>query len=384
MSVHPARSEIYDLLFDRLEAEVEAGIVNRSRDAETGLNLYVYSKSCVYERAWTPTTKLARGLVLDTDSRRVVATPFPKFYNVHEPEAGSIPAEPFEVFDKMDGSLAILFFHGGRWRAATKGSFTSDQAKWAEAQIVALNLRFPGVFVPGTTYLAEAIYPENRIVIQYPPEHEGLWLLAAYDEGGRELSYEELNAVAAATRFRMKIVPRRAVASITELIERAKELPPTEEGWVLRFASGHRVKLKGDAYLAIHRAVSRLTPLSVWEALSTGGGLAGSMRALLPEEFWADFDRIVELLQDWYEVHERLLEDLVDETKILSDKELGLALQNPQFFTLADNPLARFLFTARKAPDKIPSKLWPLVRPTGNRLEGYRPQSSVSRIQEEE
>ncbi len=41
-----------------------------------------------------------------------------------------------------------------------------------------------------TTYLAEAIYPENRIVVHY--QHTGLVLLGAYRGDGSEMGYDEL------------------------------------------------------------------------------------------------------------------------------------------------------------------------------------------------
>lgn len=388
---HPARLLPYEGLVTGLDALIYEGYVNVAIDGP--LALHVYSKSAVYDRAWNeplgPFLRMARGLVLDRESKAVVATPFPKFFGVNDPDAGSIPDESFEVFDKLDGSLCVCFFHGGVWRCATKGSFTSEQALWGQARLREINTSTPGVLVPGTTYCCEAIYPENRIVVSYAPEHTGLWLLAAYDSDGRELSYEELYTVSAATRYKLRLVPRRPFVSIAELLERARTLPPDEEGWVLRFASGLRLKLKGDAYLAIHRAVSRLTPLTVWEALaSRDPTLVETMRQTLPEEFWVDFDRIRSLLWVAYTEHDVALRELVDETDGLSDKELGLMLQNSAIRSIGgasfgSTPLSRLLFAARKQPNRLPPKLWALVRPTGNRLEGYTPTSGVSRIQED-
>jgi RNA ligase len=41
------------------------------------------------------------------------------------------PTENFEVYEKMDGSLGIVFWYRGQWVVATRGSFTSDQANKA-------------------------------------------------------------------------------------------------------------------------------------------------------------------------------------------------------------------------------------------------------------
>ena len=61
---------------------------------------------------------LARGVILDPEAKRVVASPFPKFFNVGE-KADSIPNLPFETFEKLDGSLIILFYHKGEWRTSS-------------------------------------------------------------------------------------------------------------------------------------------------------------------------------------------------------------------------------------------------------------------------
>jgi RNA ligase len=120
--MHPARRLSFDALFDALESRVAAGAVARADEGR--LRLYIYSNRCVYERLWDDVSVLARGLVLDREARVVRATPFPKFFN-HGEMAAPIPDEPFVADEKMDGSLAILFHDGDRWRVVTKGSFDS-------------------------------------------------------------------------------------------------------------------------------------------------------------------------------------------------------------------------------------------------------------------
>ena len=61
----------------------------------------------------------------------VRATPFPKLFNYGE-FGIALPDAPFEVFDKLDGSLGIVFHDGARWRVVTKGAFDSAQARWAQ------------------------------------------------------------------------------------------------------------------------------------------------------------------------------------------------------------------------------------------------------------
>jgi len=176
-------------LFDPadLTAALEAGHVTRKTHPELPLSIYTYTRTAQYAQAWTPVTTECRGLVVDDKTGEIVAWPFPKFFNVSEHTSGRtyappLPDEPFEVYDKVDGSLIIVFHYAGRWRAASKGSFTSEQAQWAQAW---LDARDTNALWPDTTYLAEAIYPSNRIVVDYG-QREDLVLLAAYEANGSE------------------------------------------------------------------------------------------------------------------------------------------------------------------------------------------------------
>ena len=144
---------------------------------------------------------------------------------------------------------------------------------------------------PGSTYLAEATYPENRIVIRY--DEAALVLLAAYAEDGREYAYDAIQDTAA--RIGWRAAERQAFGSISELIQHARDLPGTQEGFVLRFSDGLRLKVKGNEYKRIHALIARVTPLAMWEAMAAGDRME-SIKMDLPEEFWTDFDQIVSLL----------------------------------------------------------------------------------------
>ncbi|WP_435018527.1 T4 RnlA family RNA ligase [Tundrisphaera sp. TA3] len=369
---HPARSLTFDELWNGLKIAKSVGDVNENIGSD-GLSLFCYSKAAVYERNWNDMTMLARGIILDPVEKRVVATPFPKFFNVGE-RADSIPDLPFEVYEKMDGSLIIIFHHGGEWRCATKGSLASDQAKWAKAWISRFDL---SPLVPGTTYLAEAIYPENRIVVHY--QKAGLTLLGAYREDGSELDYNELAMLA--LKLGWDIARRFAFNAMSELLATARELPGSEEGFVLRFDDGLRLKVKGDEYCRIHRLVSRVTPLAMWEAMAAGDDLE-ELRRQLPEEFWADFDAIIGALQERLD---RLLGSVraaANALADLSDKEVGLRLA-----TIPEDA-RRFVFPYRKNDGELLTgrtreTIFRAIRPTGNVLPGYQPSYAMNRVLEE-
>jgi RNA ligase len=370
--MHPAREMTFDDLWDGLQAAKAERLVSENIGHD-GLRLYCYSDSCVYDKGWNDITMLARGIILDPESKRVVATPFPKFFNIGE-RLDAIPDIPFETFEKLDGSLIILFHHKGEWRTATKGSLGSEQAKWAARWLTSHDL---SCLDEETTYLAEAIYPENRIVVHY--QHVGLVLLGAYRGDGLEVNYDDLLDLG--EQLGWKIAKRHSFTAVSELLALAKTLPPTEEGFVLRFSNGLRLKVKGDEYCRIHRLVSRLTPLAMWEAMQAGDDL-DAVRRQLPEEFWADFDNIIAILN-------RQIAELIAAVKAeaepvagLTDKEVGLRLD------AFPEQVRRFIFPYRKSGgDLLAGRTRDLVfrtiRPDGNRLEGYAPSTAMNRVMEE-
>jgi len=366
---HPARVMPFDELWHALQTAKAEGLV-KENVGQDGLRLFCYSESCVYERKWNEAALLARGVILDPDSKQVVATPFPKFFNVGE-HAESLPDLPFETFEKLDGSLIILFHHRGEWRCATKGSLGSDQAKWAASWIQRHDL---SGLDTGTTYLAEAIYPENRIVVHY--QHTGLVLLAAYRIDGSEVGYDEL--VGLGEQLGWKIAKRYQFNAVSELLALAKTLPPSEEGFVLRFSNGLRLKVKGNEYCRIHRMVSRLTPLAMWEAMQAGDDLE-AVRRQLPEEFWADFDQITALLQRQVAELIAAVKSEAEKVAELTDKEVGLRLES------FPAEARRFIFPYRKSGGDLLSGrtrdlVFRTIRPDANRLEGYAPSSAMSRV----
>jgi RNA ligase len=344
------------------------GFVYRRVNSATGLQLFIYTPRCVYEDGWDEFSIIARGLIVDEQAGRIVATPFPKFFNVGE-RRGDVPDLPFEAFEKLDGSLIIVFEHAGRWWTATKGAFDSEQAVWAQARLDALDL---SPLTPGTTYLFEAIYPENRIVVRYV--EPALVMLGAYDSAGRELTYNEILATCQALEWRA--ARRHEFASIADMVSHAATLPRDDEGFVIRFSNGLRLKLKGAEYRRIHALISRCTPLAMWEAMNAGDDMA-AIRRDLPEEFWADFDEITRLLNVSIAALEMRVAEVAASVAHLSDKELGLSLNSLP----AD---ARpYLFGFRKSGGivgKGRDSLMRSIRPTGNDLPGYVPSYAMGRL----
>jgi RNA ligase len=365
---HIAHTILFDELFAGLQAAEEAKLVNENSDGE--IYQYCYTENCVYSRAWDKITISARGIILNPATKKIIATPFPKFFNYGENDC-AIPNTGFEIFEKLDGSLIIIFFYNGEWRCATKGSLNSEQAKWAKNYLKNIDTSLLNKRV---TYLAEAIYSENKIVIRY--DDDGLVLLGAYNNDGTEISSDEVREIAILSGFTLPRI--YYYKNINEILDIAKTLPVTEEGFVLRFNNGLRLKIKGDEYKRIHALISKLSPLSVWQILFDNMDLI-TIKKELPEEFWEDFDNIVNCLQENINIKITEIKNTVDPLSNLSDKEVGLKLEsfNPN--------IKPFVFAYRKtngnfSDSKLRKLLFNSIRPYKNILKGYIPSFGIKNI----
>jgi RNA ligase len=270
-----------------------AGLVNVQTHPAGGLALLNYTENCQYQRAWDDVTVWCRGLVLDTDTWQVAALPFPKFFNLGELPSTSIealPQEPFSVYEKLDGSLGISYRRGEEIALASRGSFTSREAVEGTAFLRQLaNVHDLPRFL---TFLFEVICKDSRCVSRY--DFEGLVLLAIFDRSaGRELEWAEVQAWA--NRLGCRTPTVCPFGTLAEVIESRARLPASLEGYVIRFASGLRVKVKGNAYLAVYKLIAGISEERLLQELADGD--IEQFRRQLPEEFHVEIEQVITDLQ---------------------------------------------------------------------------------------
>ena len=256
-----------------LEEYIEKGLVVKQNHPTLPLSIYNYSRTTQYDGMWDDITLNCRGLVLDLDGN-VIAKPFPKFFNYEEHKPEDIPNETFEVYEKMDGSLGIFFHYEGEWHMATRGSFTSEQA--IKGMEIAKKYNYDRFCVPGFTYLFEIIYPENRIVVDYGKE-ERLVLLGIMNPNGEEIPYEEI--VDDGWDIVMKY---KTWGEDWKTLK--NEISKDNEGYVIRFSGGMRMKIKGDEYVRLHKILTNFSTKDIWELLKNGEDL-GAFLERVPDEF---------------------------------------------------------------------------------------------------
>ena len=251
------------------------------------LYIYNYTNACQYAGNWNEITTMCRGLILDNQGN-IVARPFNKFFNIEEHK--TIPTLPFEVFEKMDGSLGILYWLNDKPYIATRGSFESEQALKATDILYTNYSHIFDKLKKDRTYLFEIIYPKNKIVLDY--DFEDIILLAVIDnQTGLDLPLEDIG---------FQIVKKYDFNDLTTL----KSLNwDNKEGFVVKFSNSFRVKVKFAEYLRLHNILTNTSTLTIWENLKDNKSLDSIILAV-PDEFFDWVKKTVKELNDEYSLIE--------------------------------------------------------------------------------
>lgn len=258
----------------------EEGLVYKQVHPTLPLTIWNYSEKVQYEGIFDGVTLNTRGLVTD-DEGNIVARPFKKFFNMEENK--HTPTEEFDVFEKMDGSLGILFYYQDQWVMATRGSFVSEQA--VKGFEMLKNYDYEKLH-KNYTYLFEIIYKENRIVVQY--DYDDLILLGMIET---KTGYEvDLHNDGTDVRLKnlidnlgFKVVRKFGGLKSYEPLKHF--IPDSKEGYVVRFSNGDRIKIKGEEYLRLHKIMTNVSTTAIWEMLSEGRDVLEVVKDV-PDEFY--------------------------------------------------------------------------------------------------
>jgi len=259
------------MLKETLDKYSDEGWIISKRHPLFPITIYNYSVKTEYEEHWDEITLQARGLVLD-DYGEVIARPFRKFFNLGQ--GRFTPTDDFEVYEKYDGSLGIVFHYADNWHIATRGSFTSDQSLLGKSFLEKYDLSSLDL---NKTYLFEIVSRNNRIVVDYG-DFEDLVLLTAFNKKiGEEIHRKELEN----TGFKLC----KKYDGINDYKTLADTIGQNREGYVVRFSNGHRVKIKGTEYLRLHKIITNLSTTAIWETISTGKSVLELLKGF-PDEFY--------------------------------------------------------------------------------------------------
>jgi RNA ligase len=223
---------------------------------------------------------------------------------------------------------------------ASRGSFHSEQAQQASRLLHTKYAATCAHLQRGVTYLFEIIYPQNRIVVNYGAAEE-LVLLAIIDNNtGLDLPLENIG---------FPLVKR--FDGINDLQKLKALNHPNKEGFVLKFTSGFRVKVKFEEYVRLHRILTGVSNKMIWEMLKNNMPMDAILESV-PDEFYDWVKKTREaLMQEYTAIEAHCKNDF---------KELRDRKSTAMYFLSCKYPSILFsMLDKRDYSDSI----WKLIKP---------------------
>jgi RNA ligase len=205
-----------------------------------------------------------RGLIFDTATGNLISRPYHKFFNAGEREETAINKinlyEPHVVLEKLDGSMIRPIPTKEGFRLATKAGIT-DVAMNAE-YFIADNLDYAEFINScidiGQTPIFEWVSRKNRIVVDYPEDNLILTGIRNNFSGTYLPHWNLVEMGEHAGIPVVKAVDGLAVQNIDLFVKQVREWDDGE-GVVIRFNSGHMVKIKADEYVLRHKSKEQIS-----------------------------------------------------------------------------------------------------------------------------
>lgn len=234
--------------------------INRHEDGRVILNYNMLESPKT-----DPITIGCRSLTI-SERGELIARGFDRFFNCNE--ALDITNKfdwenPITAYDKIDGSFIKIFYWNG-WKIQTRNSFGDAEVQvvengvykgcgysWSDLVKQGLSDSFFSDASTNYTFIFELTSPYNKVVQTH--NEVSVWLLTIFN-GLDELSDDEIDTIG--RELGLKRPARHTFYSMAEVknyISKEASHDKTFEGVVLKDVNGLRLKVKSEAYVALHR-----------------------------------------------------------------------------------------------------------------------------------
>lgn len=352
------KSSVFEMKLDLVAVNklIEEGYVAVQKHPDAELYLYNYTHKCQFDKVWNEYTMVCRGLITDKEGN-ILYRPFEKFFNLEEHlgQKKELPNCPFKVHEKLDGSLGILYKINGQWAVATRGSFKSEQAIHATE---VLRTKYPNVeFLDGFTYLFEIIYPENRIVVDYKDRDDLVFLCCLRTDSGTPLTIPK----------GVLPMPRaKAYSEFTDIMKLTEKERDNEEGYVIEWENGLRLKVKFKEYKRLHWLLSSVNSKTIWDLLREGSDIEKVLDHV-PDEFYDWVKKTAKNLEfDFYHIKVRCYSDYQEYLTNLRDCKIKPDRKSAALFfkEYCRFPSIMFNLLDSHNPD---DQIWKMIKPTASK-----------------
>jgi RNA ligase len=209
-----------------------------------------------------------RGLTMCRKTGRVLNRKYAKFFNVNEkPETqvGLIDFSlPHVLIEKLDGSMITPLYTG------EPDDITPESLIWC-TKMGATDVAIPVIefvaqhphyanwaamtLAAGYTPIFEWCSRQQKIVVDYPEDRLVLTAIR-HNRTGEILPYKALEAAARSGIDIARVLPGSA-ENIEKFMAEVQDMEG-EEGYIIRFDTGHMLKVKGAWYCQLHRSKEML------------------------------------------------------------------------------------------------------------------------------
>ncbi len=243
------------------------GLVRFNKHPVHDLLIWNYCEKVQYLRCWNSTLLQCRGIITDSLGK-VIHRSLPKFFDIKQEKVypKEMVTESYRVFDKVDGSLGILFYHQittdtGEWILASKGNFRSEQAIIGRE---ILNTKFSQYtnLDKNKSYVFEIIHPKNKIIVNYGDAKTLIYITSFYPNGTESLDIDFMRDKG------FEVVEELRYTDI-QCHDLAKVNIKNKEGFVVLFSSGLRLKIKFSNYIELQGNSPDLSPHFMVDAIKS-------------------------------------------------------------------------------------------------------------------
>ncbi len=282
-----------------------------------------------------------RGIILnEKENWQVVSYAYDKFFNYGEINASTIDWESAIVYDKLDGSLMVLYYYDGQWQVQSSG--TADGSgevngfKFSFADLFWRVWHELGYTLPEEKdycFVFELMTPYNRIVVQQLTNNLVL-------HGVRNIStLQEEKPQSWAEKYGFNLVKTFSLSNWQDIVNSAEKLPPIEaEGYVICDDDFRRVKVKSSQYVAMAHFRSSFSTRKMLSIIVNHEG----------DEFLSYYPE----WQDYYQEIESKYDKLVKKIETDYNQYSSIELQKDFAMSIKHLPYSGVLFAlrAKKSP----------------------------------
>jgi hypothetical protein len=240
----------------------------------------------------------ARALILDESNYwEVVARGYDKFWEQNNPLADKIDWNSAKVFEKVDGSMCLLYYYDNHWNIATTGTpsgtgnvgnwgFTFAELFWKVWNELRYNLF---LLSKKCSYLFELCTPYNKVIVNHQ-----LNRLVLHGVRCNKEPYDFIDDLFREYSLGFEVVKQYDIGTIEGVLEATKKLDATkQEGFVVVDKDFHRIKVKSPTYLLLSHLKEGMTRRKLLDLVRMNGGI---MRSL---------DQLPELQKEYYQLNKK-------------------------------------------------------------------------------